>query len=119
MHLFVVVTEEDDSGMHVLVNVSSIDQDIPHDDTCIINVGDHDFIKQPSYAAYEFATQYHKRFIDSMVARKVYKIQKDASLDLVSKICDGLKKSYFTKRAIKDAYDATLRAVAKRQKTKT
>jgi len=35
---------------------------------------------------------------------------------LVEKICAGLKKSPFAKRRIKDDYDATLRAIARRKK---
>ena len=116
LHLFVVVTEEDSNGMYILVSVSTIDPDIPHDSTCEFTGGEHDFIKHPSFAAYEFAIHRHKNFIDDKAKRKVYKPHKDASPDVVAKICDGIKKSHFTKRAIKDGYDATLRAVAQRQK---
>src|SRR5258708_1241397 len=102
--------------LFILVNVSSIDPEIPHDSTCIIDVCDHDFIKHPSYAAYEFAMQRHKNFIDDKARKKVYKRHKDASPEFVSKLCDGLKGSTFTKRTIKDGYDATLRAVERRKK---
>jgi hypothetical protein len=117
-HLFVVVTEEDHHGMHILVNVSSVDATFPHDQTCLLNEGDHDFIMRPSYVAYEFAVQRHKNFIDDKAKKKVYKKHKDASPKLVTKICCGIKKSPFTKRAIKDGYDSTLRAVERRKKDK-
>jgi hypothetical protein len=118
-HLFVVVTEEDNDGMYILVSISSVDPDIPHDGTCVFKGGEHEFIKHASYAAYEFAMQRHKNFIDDKAKRKVYTRHKDASPELVSKLCDGIKKSPFTKRVIKDGYDASLRAVAKRQKAKS
>jgi hypothetical protein len=117
-HLFIIVTEEDSDGMHILINVSSIDPDIPHDSTCLLNIGDHKFIDRPSYMAYEFAIQRHKNFVDDRTRRKLYIQHKDANPDLVSRICDGIKKSPFTKRAIKDGYDAALRAEAKRKKQK-
>jgi hypothetical protein len=119
LHLFVVVTEEDDMGMHVLVGVSSIDPDLPHDATCELNVGEHDFIKHPSFAAYEFAIHRHKNHVDDKTKKKVYKQHKDASAALVAKIAGGIKKSPFSRRAIKDGYGGCLRATAKRQKAKT
>jgi hypothetical protein len=103
-------------GMHILISISSVDPDIPHDATCGFDGGEHEFIKHLSYAAYEFAIQRHKNFIDDKAKKKVYIKHKEASLELVSKICDGIKKSPFTKRAIKDGYDASLRAAAQRQK---
>jgi len=117
-HLFVVVTEEDAAGMHILVNVTSIDPDIVHDETCELDVGDHPFIKKPSYAAYEFAIERHKNLVDRHAKLKVYKPHTNASDALVSKICEGIKKSKFTPRGIKDGYDGSLRAVAKRAKDK-
>lgn len=114
MHLFIVVTEADSDGMHILVSLSSIDPDIPYDKTCVFAGGEHEFIKHRSYAAYAFAIQCHKNVVDDKVKRKVYKQHRVASPALVSKICNGIKKSSFTKRSIKDGYDAALRAVAKR-----
>jgi hypothetical protein len=119
LHLFIVVTEEDDNGMHILVSITSIDPDIPHDKTCVFDGGEHEFITHPSYAAYGFAIQRHKNFINDKAKRRVFKKHKDAKPEVVSKICDGIKKSPFTKRAIKDDYDASLRAVARRQRAKS
>lgn len=116
LHLFVVVTEEDANGMHLLINLTSIDPDIPHDETCELNVGDHPFITKASHAAYDHAIERHKNFVDRQAKLKVYKAHKPASDGLVAKICDGIKKSKFTPRGIKDCYDAALRAVAKRNK---
>jgi hypothetical protein len=115
LHLFIVVTEEDDNGMHILVSVSSIDPHIHYDQTCEFRGGEHDFIKHPSFAAYDFAIQRHKNFIDDKAKRGVYKRHKDAKPEVVSKIANGIRKSSFTKRAIKDGYDACIRATEKRQ----
>jgi hypothetical protein len=106
------------SGMHILISVSSADPELPYDKTCVLDVGEHEFIKHQSYVAYEFAMQRHKNFIDDKQRRGVYIKHKDATSALISKICDGIKKSPFTKRAIKDGYDACVRATAKRQKAK-
>jgi hypothetical protein len=63
-----------------------------------------------------FAIQRHKNFIDDKAKKRVYKKHKDATSALVAKISAGVKKSPFTKRGIKDGYDACQRAAAKRNK---
>jgi hypothetical protein len=105
--------------MHILVGISSVDLNISHDNTCSLTTGDHPFIKHNSYATYGFAMQRHKTFVDNAAQKKIYKKHADASLQLVEKICKGIKQSPFTKRSIKDGYDASLRAVAKRSIPKT
>jgi hypothetical protein len=55
-------------------------------------------------------------FVDRQVKVGNYIQKADASDELVERICAGLKKSPFKKRGIKDDYDATLRAVARRKK---
>jgi hypothetical protein len=55
-HLFVVLTPP--IGVvsnHLLANFSSIKLGIPHDTSCLVNVGDHSFITMPSYIEYQFA----------------------------------------------------------------
>jgi len=116
LHLFVVVTDEDANGMHILVNITSVDPEIPHDETCETNVGDHPFITKASYVAYEYAIERHKNFVDRQAKLKIYKAHKPASDALIAKICAGIKKSKFTPRAVKDCYDATVRAAARRSK---
>lgn len=116
MHLFIAITEEDNDGMQVLINVTSIDPDIQHDDTCILNNGDHEFIVDPSYIAYGYAIERHKNFIDQQIKNGVYKQKEDAAPVLVEKIRDGVKKSPFSKRSIKDAFDRGVRAEERRNK---
>jgi len=36
----------------LVVNISSIKHGVPHDDACILDVGDHIFIRHPSYVVY-------------------------------------------------------------------
>ena len=78
-HLYVVVTDEDDNGMHILLNVTSIDPDIAHDPTCCLEPGEHKFIKHRSYIAYGFAMQRHKNFVDQQVKIGNYISQDNAS----------------------------------------
>lgn len=57
-HLFVVLNDPKRFEGYgnvdhcVLVNFSSIDQDIPHDTTCVFQPGQHPFLISPSYVYY-------------------------------------------------------------------
>lgn len=75
-HLYVVITDADDSGMHILANITSIDPDIPHDKSCSLADGEHQFVKHDSYIAYEFAMQRHGAHVDKQVQVGNY-IQKE------------------------------------------
>lgn len=71
-HLHVVCNDPvhypiNDSQSVLVVNVSSVKFGVPHDDTCILNVGDHTFIKHESYIVYKAATIWR---LDN-IARKI------------------------------------------------
>jgi hypothetical protein len=115
-HLYVVLTEPDNDGMHVLVNISSIDPEISYDATCVLKAGEHKFVKHESYAAYDFAIERHGNHVDDRAAKGIWIKQEDASEELVAKICNGIKKSPRTKRGIKDAFDRCVRHAEARKK---
>jgi hypothetical protein len=115
-HLYVVITESDDSGMYVLANITSIDPAISHDKSCCVASGEHPFVKHDSYVAYEFAMVRHGALVDKQVQLGVYIQKENASDALVEKMRAGLKKSPFAKRGLKDDYDKAVRAEEKRKK---
>lgn len=115
-HLYVVLTEADDSGMHVMANITSIDPDIPYDKSCCLAADEHPFVKHDSYVAYEFAMVRHGSHVDKQMELDVYIQKENASDELVEKIRAGLKKSPFAKRGIKDDFDKGVRAEEKRKK---
>jgi hypothetical protein len=102
--------------MHILVNVTSVDPDIPCDNSCCLSAGEHEFITRDSYAAYEFAIERQGAFIDRQVKIGNYIQKADATDALVEKLQAGLKKSPFAKRGIKDGYDKAMRAAERRKK---
>lgn len=63
-HLHVLLTGALQSGGNggdsevVLVSMSSVRQGVPHDSSCILNVGDHANVEWPSYLAYQRAATY-------------------------------------------------------------
>jgi hypothetical protein len=115
-HLYVVITEADDAGMHILANITSVDPDIPHDKSCCLVAGEHAFVNRDSYVAYEFAMARQGTHIDKQVQIGNYIQKEDASAELVEKLRTGLKKSPFAKRGIKDDFDKAARAEERRKK---
>lgn len=99
-HLFIVITDNGPNGEHLLVNVTSIKAGIKHDDTCLVHVGDHPFIKHPSYAEYRRAEVASAAHISKMVQGFVYKPSDDASATLVQMLRDGIEDSPYVKGRI-------------------
>jgi len=54
-HLFITVNEKCDEGQHLLINVTSLRDGAKYDDTCILEAGEHPFIKHKSYVVYRMA----------------------------------------------------------------
>lgn len=57
MHLKIVISDPDPEGMVLVVSVSTIREGVAPDPTCKLNVGDHGFIKVPSYISYYYAME--------------------------------------------------------------
>jgi len=73
-HLFIVIWGPDIvPGMGsrtkvVLVDVCTIDPQLPFDSTCLLNAGHHRFVRVPSYVAYFFARIEDEAIVDANVA---------------------------------------------------
>lgn len=56
-HLFILLTDPypDETGKSavLLVSISTVRPNVPHDPTCILYSGDHDFVKRDSYVVYQ------------------------------------------------------------------
>ncbi|NTU44128.1 MAG: hypothetical protein HGA99_01200 [Chlorobiaceae bacterium] len=96
-HLFVILTNECPEKNHLLVNFSSIYEGIFHDDACIVNEGEHPFIKHPSYIEYRKAETVKA----SHLIKCDFTQKEDVSDDLYTRICDGLMLSKHTPKRIK------------------
>lgn len=105
-HLFVSVLDQKiiNGKPHVLlVSFCSTENILNHDQSCIVNVGEHSFVQHETYI------NYSKPRVDSVedVLKRLsegYFIQKheNVSSDLLGKIQAGLKKSNRVPRYIKD-----------------
>jgi len=73
----------------LVVNVSSIKAGVPHDSACILNAGDHAFVKHPSYVVYAEAVIWQ---VDNIVRKQAsgeLKIHADVPEVTFSRILDG------------------------------
>lgn len=97
-HLFVVVTDRCKDNQHLLLPICSIRDGVHHDPTCVIQAGEHPFIKWPSYILYAKAAQAHSDRIAKLVGGWVYIQKEDCEEALFGRIRAGIKTSIFMPR---------------------
>ncbi len=74
------------------------------DQTTILNVGDHEFIKRPSFVNYNRARIKSITSIDQMIAEGKAKSRQPLKLGILQKICDGIRKSDHTPQEVLTMY---------------
>lgn len=89
----------------LLVNISSIKQNIPYDNACILNMGDHPFITKPSFVYYRMAEIYSIAGIQQQIAEGNYSVREDCSDTVFQKILGGFDKSGDVKFKIHKFYE--------------
>lgn len=105
-HLYVLLTEphkyNNQEEAHIIVNISTLRTN--SDPTCILDKGDHEFIKHKSFVAYRkaviFPSDKLKRYIDEgfFITKQVMKT------DVFKRIEKGLVDSHSTPKNILDFY---------------
>ena len=104
MHLHVVLTEACKDGMHLIASASSIKEDVYHDPTTVLAVGEHKFITKPSFIIYKLACTIAGARIEKLIKLNYYKPQPSVTDEICKRICDGVEKSEHTPRRIKKYY---------------
>lgn len=75
------------------VNISSLKDGVPHDPTCILQRGDHDFIKHDSYVVYERAVIWRVDNIIRKYDNGEIRARQDISEHVFNKILLGFEIS--------------------------
>ena len=88
----------------LLVNTSSIDQDIEYDQTCVLNIGDHPFVTHPSYIYYRKADIFGADSINRNIAEGNFAIHQSCSDEVFEKILYGFETSDEVRIKIKKFY---------------
>lgn len=106
-HLFIVLcdprpfTGYGTNPCIVLVNLSSIREGIHHDATCVLELGEHVFVKRASFVEYRRARIEQVTHVTKMVEQGLFKPQEPMSHEILGRVLEGLTRSPFTKREFK------------------
>lgn len=95
-HLFTVMNNPCKHGLCMALMVSSIKEGRSHDKSCILDVGDHEFIKRPTYVVYRLAITARAAHVGNMVDKSLYIPKEDWKLSVFKRIADGLHASLET-----------------------
>jgi len=96
-HLFVLLT----SGLGeqeevLLVNLQSIDPEVAHDGACTLQVGDHPFVRHPSFMRYDQCRKVAAEKLTAAVADGRMVARDPMSPEVYDRICAGLHDSAHT-----------------------
>ena len=83
------------------VNISSVREGAPYDDTCILHAGDHPFVKHDSYVRYRDAVAMRVSRIRFAIETQEISVLDRLDDDIFSQVIEGFQKSEQTKTKIK------------------
>jgi len=103
-HLLVVLLDpEEYTKRTIIVPVDTL-KSPKHDQTTLLNPGDHEFIKVKSYINYRMAKVRSTAFIESMIANGKATIKPPMADSVLEKIVSGLRKSPHTPDEVMSMY---------------
>lgn len=104
LHLHIVCTNPCRHNTVILVSVSSIVDGVYYDPTCVLQVGDHIFIKRQSYVYYRLSRTVHVNHLALRITLGEIKVSANLDARVHSRVCTGLIKSKQTPRDVKNHY---------------
>ena len=103
---------------HLRIVVSNVNKDMEclvvtlvskkyewQDSTCVLNVGDHPFIKHPSVIDYKICQKVNVVKILNGVRKGLFLRMEDVAPDVLKRIQDGVKESEYSPGFCEDFYD--------------
>jgi hypothetical protein len=106
-HLFVIVTNKCPADCHLLISRSSVEPGEYYDPACLLQAGDHPFIKHLSFVVYSKALIISHDDIIARVRDFTFLIKEDVSDTVAVKIRDGIAQSKRSTKKIKAYFGAT------------
>lgn len=101
-HLFVIVTDACSKGQYLLVNFSTIHPGAYYDDTCLVDPGEHPFIKSASYVFYSHARVEAGARLAKLVETLYWRECEPVNDNLLKRIYDGFLRSPHVKNWVKN-----------------
>lgn len=99
-HLYFAITEPDDNGKVLLVNITENDEDRDH--SCVLRSGEHPFIRKESAVNYREAILSDIQKIEEAIQMHIATQEDDISDALLEKLRRGGKASPFLKKDFKN-----------------
>lgn len=103
MHLFIICTDADGTGQHLLVNVTTWRNNLC-DPSCILEAGSHEFIKFRSYVLYRKARIETAQTLLNGVQSGVFVSKDCLEQQHFENVCRGMTASPHTPRGMKQFY---------------
>lgn len=105
-HLHVICTgqffnRETGAQSVLAVNVSSVREDVPYDDACVLHAGDHPFIVHDSYVRYKDAVVLKVDHILTAIESGEITVMDKVTDEVFQRIILGFETSEYTKTKIK------------------
>ena len=107
-HLWIVLTESNNDGDVVVVMLTTLRE--RSDTTCILEAGEHPWLKHQTVAAYQIAEWQSVDRLQLLIDQKMVHVQPPASAALLVKIQRGALSSPRTVPRVKTAVRRTLRS---------
>lgn len=104
-HLFIVLTDPCGPARQVLMVPVCTIATKNYDPTCVLDPGDHPFIKEASYVDYSLARIEAESALQNGVKAGVFIERENVSEALYTRIVKGVRASRFTKRFVKNFLD--------------
>ena len=92
-HLFIVVAKNKSKGHVLLVHVTSSNNRVLYDASCILDVGDHEFIKHKSYVRYSETFWAIEDYIENQIFFGICKQKPPLRPEVLKKVLEGVAKS--------------------------
>lgn len=92
-HLFAVMNDPCPEGLCLVLMITSVKERRYYDPTCVLNVGDHPFIRHPSWVAYRIADMPRANHIGNMVDKKLFVVKEDWDAAVFNRIASGIYNS--------------------------
>jgi hypothetical protein len=110
LHLFVltlgpaVLPNYGNDPKVLLVGASTVREGVPYDTACVLNDGEHSFIKHPSYIAYRYARLESVSHVNKMIETSTWHTHEECSVDLLKKIQSGIHISKYISREFRSIF---------------
>ncbi len=113
-HLFILLTDphpHQQTGVKsvLLVSLSTLNKNLPHDKTCVLYPGDHPFVKVESYVVYQKARIEEAEKLMRGVDKGLFTPRDMLDSEIFARVCYGLTQSRLTAPTILSFYEAATR----------